>query len=117
MHGGGNGLHNNSWVHVTIADGRDGYIKIISGGLEKWMSMAKPTPENIVATARRIADIRMYGAALPLKELIAAVCKNAHIFLMVTYLEEMLLSSARPGDSLDVTKICCRRRANSGESF
>ena len=105
LHGGGKGLHNNSWVHVAIADGREGYIRSSEAiGLDKWMSTAKPTPENIVETARQFTGYPYVWGGTSVKGIDCSGLAKTSYFLNGYVLRRDASQQCKTGDSLDVAK-------------
>jgi gamma-D-glutamyl-L-lysine dipeptidyl-peptidase len=105
LRNGGKGLHNNNWVHVAIADGREGYIRASEViGLDKWISTANPTPENIVETAKQFTGYPYVWGGTSVKGIDCSGLAKTSYFLNGYVLRRDASQQCKTGDSVDVAK-------------
>jgi cell wall-associated NlpC family hydrolase len=98
---GRNGL----WKKVAIADGRVGYIHVSEVmNLERWINTSKPSPENIVATAREFTGYPYVWGGTSVKGIDCSGLAKTTYFLNGYVLRRDASQQCKTGDSVDVAK-------------
>lgn len=94
-----------NWWKVGIADGREGYLPAsVLVTFPDWVASRKPTPENIIATAKTMIGVPYMWAATSVKAMdCSGFTKNVY-YLNGIVLRRDASQQCKTGDDIDVSK-------------
>ena len=94
-----------AWHKVAIADGRTGYLPASSVEcFDKWLASRNPTPENIIATAKKFIGVPYMWGGTSIKAVDCSGFTKSTYFLNGLVLARDASQQCHTGDNVDIAK-------------
>ena len=94
-----------AWHKVGLADGRTGYLPASAvESFDKWLDSRNPTPENIIATAKKFIGVPYMWGGTSIKAVDCSGFTKSTYFLNGLVLARDASQQCHTGDNIDVDK-------------